>query len=120
MHINAHRQVLLQQLANSCSHAPISFPLYLYLQTIHGLKTYHYGPSASVFAGPDENPDNVAFCYPDGKEESCLGKGLLRVSECKKVRAFMPIVTVNTILKTNGYAGQRAARILTKAKHFFF
>jgi len=54
------------------------------VETIHGLKTYHYGPSASVFAGPDENPDNVAFCYPDGKEESCLGKGLLRVSECKK------------------------------------
>ena len=53
------------------------------------MKTYHYGPSESVFAGPEENPDNVDFCWPDGKAESCLGKGLLRVSACKK---FAPLV----------------------------
>jgi len=58
-------------------------------ETIEGLKTYHYGPSKSVFAGPNENPDNVAFCWPDGKAESCLGQGLLRVSACKK---FAPLV----------------------------
>jgi len=53
-------------------------------EEIHGVKTYHYGPSKSVFAGPDENPDNVAFCWPEGKAEDCLGQGLLRVSKCKK------------------------------------
>jgi len=53
-------------------------------EEIHGVKTLHYGPSKMVFAGPDENPDNVNFCWPDGKAESCLGQGLLRVSKCKK------------------------------------
>lgn len=58
-------------------------------EMIQGLKTYHFGPSKSVFAGPEENPDNVDFCWPDGKKESCLGQGLLRVSNCKK---FAPLV----------------------------
>ena len=62
------------------------------------MKTYHYGPSKSVFAGPDENPDNVAFCWPDGKAESCLGQGLLRVSACKKVRICLCVFVAHTVL----------------------
>lgn len=58
-------------------------------ETIHGLKTFHYGPSKMTFAGPEENPDNAAFCWPNGNASDCLGQGLLRVSACKK---FAPLV----------------------------
>jgi len=54
-------------------------------EEIHGITTYKYSPTKDVFAGPDENPSNAAFCYPSGKAKDCLGKGLLRVSTCKKM-----------------------------------
>jgi len=75
-------------------------------ETIQGLKTYHYGPSESVFAAPEDNPDNADFCWPDGKSESCLGKGLLRVSACKK---FAPLVASSPHLL--GADAQKAATV---------
>merc|ERR1712168_1421271 len=53
-------------------------------ETVQGLKTYQFSPPKSVFAAPEENPGNADFCYPDGNATSCLGKGLLRVSKCRK------------------------------------
>jgi len=58
--------------------------VYMGEETIQGLKTFHYGPSKMVFAGPERNPSNADFCYPDGNATSCLGQGLLRVSACRK------------------------------------
>jgi len=53
-------------------------------EMVHGVKTFVFQPSKSVFAAPKDNPANAAFCFPTGKAEDCMGQGLLRVTACKK------------------------------------
>ena len=47
---------------------------------VSGVTTYHFSPPASVFADPDDDPDNSCFCtsHPD-----CLHAGVLNVSKCR-------------------------------------